>query len=395
MIARVNGWRAPASALLLVLSYCAAAEDLGEAAHDLARRTAAFSGQQGLVSITWRNLSSLGPSDMAQARAAFETALKDAGARISDSAAQVEGRITFSETPGQYLLVEEARKGDERQVWIASWTRTASPSIAAAAALEKKLVWEQDEQVLDAAFPGDIMLVLTPANLVWLMRQDGQWARAMSMPISAPKAWPRDMRGRLRVAASGFQAYLPGVACSGEWQPPVSLDCKPSDRSWILESGRAMLAAGFAPGRNYFEGPVTTQTGAAKTLAPLYSAAAVEDRSATTWLVAAVDGRTLILDSAFATAGTIDSWGSDIAGVGARCGASPVIATKPGDGSARDAAQAFSVVDGAAVPFTAPVEFPGPVTALWPSGSDAALAVARNESTGRYGIYRLTIACGR
>ena len=241
------------------------------------------------------------------------------------------------------------------------------------------------------------MLVLSPSRIAWFARQNGQWTQSITAPLPVPKAWPRDARGRLRVNGPGFQAYLPGLACSGAWEPPVSVDCKPSEEPWVLESGsRAMLLASFAAGRNYFDGHVATQTGARKSAPPFYSAAAAEERGNSLWLLALTDGRVGLFDASFEAAGEIDSWGSDIAGVDARCaGGSPVLATRPGDVGQADAVQAFSIANGGAAPLTAPVEMPGPVTALWVSGGSAALAVSKNLSTGKYAAYLLTVACGQ
>ena len=62
--------------------------------------------------------------------------------------------------------MEEARKGDERQVWIASWKRPAPTGAPAGRmSLEKKLVWEQEEQILDVVLPADGMLVLSPSRV--------------------------------------------------------------------------------------------------------------------------------------------------------------------------------------------------------------------------------------
>ena len=55
-----------------------------------------------------------------------------------------------------------------------------------------------------------------------------------------------------------------------------------------------------------------------------------------------------------------------------------MLVTRPGEPTEPDAIQAFAIVNGAAMPLTAAAVFPGPVTALWPSGGTAAaLAVAR------------------
>ena len=307
--------------LLLLIAHCAfAADDLKSAARELARKTVAFAGAGQLVSVAWRNLSSLGSAELADARDAFGPAFKAAGGIASDAAGAVEARITISENASQYLLVEEVRRGDERQVWLAPWNRAAaSPALAPGAALEKRLVWEQDEQILDAAFPTGQMLLLTPSSLLWFSRQEGQWTRSMSVALPAPKSWPRDLRGRLRIVGLNYVAYLPGLACSGAWQPPVSVECKASGDPWVLESGsRDLLLANFAAGRNYFDGRIATQTGLRKTVEPFYSAASVEERGKTLWLLAMVDGRTRLFDEAFDPAGDAGAWGSDIAGTDAR-----------------------------------------------------------------------------
>ena len=398
-IAAVKGWSAAFPALLLLVAHGAhAADDLKGAARELARKTAALAGPGQSVSIAWRNLSSLGSAELGEARDAFEPVFKSAGGILGDIApGVVEARITISENLSQYLLAEEVRKGDERQVWFAAWNRAApGPGLAPGAAIEKRLVWEQEEQILDAAFPGDQMLLLTPSILVWFSRQDGQWTRSMSVALPAPKTWPRDLRGRLRIMGSNYQVYLPGLACSGAWQPPVSLRCKAADDPWLLESGsRDMLLANFAAGRNYFDGRVATQTGLRKTVDPFYSAASVEERGKTLWLLAMVDGRTRLFDESFDPAGDLNSWGSDIAGTDARCASgSQVLATRPGDGAEPDAVQAFAIVNRTAVPLGAPAEFPGPVTALWVSDHASVLAVSKDLSAGKYAAYLLTVVCG-
>ncbi len=398
MIAAVKGWLAALSALLLWIPRGAgAADDLPGAARELARKTAAFAGHAGPVSLTWRNLSTLDSSELGQARAAFESALQESGLRVGEAAPSAELRMTLSENPLQYLLVEEARKGDERQVWMAAWKRT-SPAAATAPgiALDKTLAWEQEEQILDVAFPAAAMLVLSPSRVTLYARQDGQWGESQSIPLAPARPWPRDLRGRLRINGAGFQAYLPGMACSGVVEPGFSMECRPSDEPWVIESGsRALLLANFSAARNYFDGRITTQTGLRKTVPPFYSAASVEEGVRTLWLLAMVDGRTQIMDASFDSTGGVSGWGSDIAGAEARCGGgSQVLATRQGDGGDPDAIQAFGVANRAVRPLSPPVELPGPVTALWPAGAASVVAVTRNLATGKYAAYLLTVVCG-
>jgi hypothetical protein len=411
MIAAVKGWHAGWAALLFCLQPGArAADDMNGAARELARKTVAFAGKGEPVSVAWRNVSSLGSTVFSQARGAFETAVREAGDRVTEVAPVAELHLTLSENQTHYLFVEEARKGDERQVWIASWKRAQTgpaADSAQAVTLEKKLVFEQAEPILDAAFPEGNLLVLSPAGVALYTRQNGQWDLRQSVPLTPLTPWPRDLRGRLRLHPTGFQARLPGMACSGTLEPAPAIafkmDCGPSDEPWVLESGsHAMLLAALAPGRNYFDGHVTTQTGVRKTVAPFFSAAAVtgpftgELQGRQLWMLAMLDGHTQIVDSSFEPLGGVGPWGSDIAGTEAHCGGgSQVLVTKAGDGREDDTLRAFSIANGVPAPLTAPVDFSGPVTALWPSvAAGAVLVVARDTETGRFGAYLITVNCG-
>ena len=201
--------------------------------------------------------------------------------------------------------------------------------------------------------------MLSRSGVVAMARQNGQWAAAGAADLPA-KPWPRDMRGKLRLNGTGFQAALPGVVCRGTLQP-LTMDCQAAADPWLLESGsRAMLLAAFTANRNYFDGRVTTQSGVGKTIAPFFSAASVEEQGRPIWLLAMVDGRTQIFDAAFDPAGSIPNWGSDIAGTEARCGGgTQVLATRPGDGSEADTVQAFGIVNRSPVALAAPVGFSG------------------------------------
>jgi hypothetical protein len=377
MIAAVKGCHAVLSALLFLLPTDAqAADDLGGAARELARKAAAFAGRGETVSTTWRNASSLTASDLAQARGVFEAAVRESGARLAESTATVEFRITLSENQSQYLLVGEGRKGDDRQTIIATWKRsTAGAPPTVGISLERRLLWEQAEPILDVALTPSEMLVLSPSKLTLYARGE---ARA-SVPVTPARAWPRDPRARLSVNGTSLRAFLPGTQCTGSMEPALTLECRASDEPWNVEAG---LRAVLQPGRNYF---------VRRGVAPFYTAAAVEEQGRAYWLLALVDGRTQILDAGFEIAGAIAGWGSDLAG--ARCGSgTQVLATKPGTGT--DSIRAYALVNRAPVALTAPLDFAGPVTALWSAGGGSAIAVVRDADTGRYAAYLVTVVCG-
>ena len=393
MIAGVNGWLAVLSALLVLLPRDArAADDLSGAVRELARKTVSYAGRGEPVSLTWRNLSSLGAAEFNQARAAFENALREAGGRASDIAPVAEARFTISENQTQILIVQEIRKGEDRQVWIAGWKRSpTAATLAGGILLDKKLMLEQDEQILDAATVLDGVLVLSPSKIT--LRARGM---TQSQPIAMSRPWPRDMRGHLRVSGGGFKAALPGESCSGSIEPALTMECRPSDEPWTLDAGaRGVMLANFAAGRNYFDGRIVAPSGGRKTLTAFFSAAPIDESGRQYWLFALPGGRTQIMDGAFDPTGSVAGWGSDLAGTEAHCGGgSQVLATRAGDAHEPDTLRAFTLSNRTPLPLTPPLDLPGPVTALWSAGGNAAIAVVRDLATGRYAAYTITVNCG-
>jgi hypothetical protein len=315
--------------------------------------------------------------------------------RIAANAA-LNVRVTVSESPAAYLLIGEAQSGDDRRVWMASWNRTGAPKLAVAGlSLEKKLLWEQDAPILDVAFLASGMVVLSPSAILLVDRSTGAGQVRQSVPIVISRPWPRDVRGRLRLQGSGFQALLPGVLCTGT-ASPLTVDCRANDQPWTLESGaRWLMLANYASDANYFDGRIVTQSGAPKTIPPFYSAAAGAEQGRAVWLLAMVEGGTQMYDANFAPVGAAANWGSDVAGTDAPCGVRPqILASRPGDGAAGDAVQAFALAARAVTPVGAPALFAGAITAMWPNGPAAAIVVARDPSTSKYSAYLVTVTCG-
>jgi hypothetical protein len=393
MIRRVGGWYAALTALLLLdPRVSAAAEDLSTAARELARRSATFFGSRALPNVTYRNRSSLPDSELDRARREFDAALPPGAAREASSP---EARVTLSENAGHYLLIEEARRDEEAQTWIVAWGRTplTRPPVPAMA-LERKLIWEQEEPILDLAIWDAGMLILSPSRLALYGRQGNQWTLRASAAINPSHAWPRDLRGRLRKMESRIEVSLPGLACQGEAGEKLTLACRSSADAWLLESGaHDLLLANFAPDRNYFDGNIVLQDGTRRMLPPFYSAAAAQDAGGREWLFTLPNGQTQIFDAGWQPVSAIASWGSDIVGIGGACG-EHILATLPVDGSQPDALEAFSLANRAAVRTSAPLQFVGAITAMWPAGEGAALAVMRDAAGRRYSAYVVTLACG-
>jgi hypothetical protein len=353
--------------------------DMSGAARDLARGVSAAVAHEP-VAVSVKNLSALGATEAAEIRRLFESELKAAGQPAADV------HLTISENLTQFLLVAEIFRGGERQVLLECWPRTPATSTAAPkeqperVTLAKKLLWEQDQPILDVAQIGDAMLLLDSTRVLLVRGDDRQ-----SVPIPVTHPWPRDLRGRLSVSDTAFTAYLPGAICRGSAQPQLSLACQESQDSWLLAPGAIAL---FAPDRNFFQGHIDIEPGGVRELPPFYSAAPVGDA----WIFAAADGRAQVYAHTWESAGAIDRWGSDIAAIQTPCGAR-LLVTRATSLTEPDAIQPYELSNGTPSPAGPALEFSGPITALWSAGGSAT-AVARDLETLRYAAFSLAPTCG-
>lgn len=350
---------------------------------ELSQKIIAATGTHEEITLSFRNISPLGASEAAALRQSLINELRARGARLSERPGASEVRVTLSGDPARFLLIAEANGGVILLPFAADGASTRS---AAAITLQKVPIIEQRAQILDIVMDGQNLLLLEPSKISYYRAKKGGWDSLESVSLPS-KSWPRDLRGMLRLEGDSFEAYVPGLACAGTVRPAFGAACRPSDAPWPVA-----LNARFAAGRNYFDGLVAPAPGSTKTLSPFFAVAA----TTAGWIFTGLDGRVSIYDKRLNAAGSFAGWGSDIAGLSLACaggGGQQVLATFPSSGQDRDSVQAFEIVDREPVPLSAPVEFPGPVTALWPSGPDSAIAVARDTLSGKYAAYALIISC--
>jgi hypothetical protein len=357
---------------LLAAALCCG-DTLDEAARNLARKLSARLTPGETPHVTARNLSTLGSHDFSKARASFERSF-----RHNRAAQQVEVVFTISQNSREYLLVAELRRPPERIVEIIPY-RPEPLAQAAKVVLDRRLLWEQQDPILDLAVVDDRMLVLEPANLKLYTRRGSVWELEDSKPLN-PATAVRDPRGRLQIADASLTAYLAGVTCRGSWIPTLDIHCEAADAEFPLSGESVKLIAG----RNAL----------ASAGWPLFfSYGRIAEPPRPLFLLAEMDGRTHLYDAERRPAGVFDSWGSDFAVVETGCGAArDILATSSAERDANDTVADFEVVDRKAVESSDPLEFPGPITALWPA-MDGAVAIAHNLNSGRYAAYSVSITC--
>jgi hypothetical protein len=386
----VTGWREVLYLLpLLIAPTLHAVEGPAEAARELARRMAG--GFHGPVSLTLRNLSDLGTADVAEVRRVLESELRNRGASLVEGGAADEIHVTLSQNFAGYLLAAEVKRGEERQVILFPWTRVAGTVRAGppAVSVEKTLITSQSERILDVAKIDSGLLVLQPSRVTRFAAVNSHWEARESAAFPA-LSLPRDARGRLMVQSGAYLTYLPGAICSGAAEP-LDVRCREAEEAWPLTRDPALRAT-LTRGRNYFDGRVSTP-GASKSVPSFYSAAQAPGSQ---WIFTRLDGRAWLHDSALEPVAALGSWGSDIAGVSAKCGPGGLLlATRPGDGSEKDSLRVYQIADRQAAEAASAIDMPGPVIALWTIDESSVVAVARDLASGEYAAYRLAITCSR
>jgi hypothetical protein len=329
--------------LLSFLCWAVCGQTLDDAIRTLAGKVSAHLAANEMAHLTSRNLSAIGPGDANKIHAALERTLRK---RIRNPAA-VDVVLTISENVRGYVLVAQVRQ-DIEMVAFRIEPAPARPKLM----VERKMIWEQEAPILDVALAEDQMLVL---DINGLTRYEHR-ARVESVPVV--KGVSRDPRGRVEIAGQTLTISIPGAVCHGTWKA-LALTCENGGETRnTLESG---------------------------SWAPYFSYAQI----GTDHLLAQIDGRTHIYDADRKPAGTIDEWGSDFIPA---CSGTRILATGAGDRESRDFVALYDLTNRTPVRVSDPLEFPGPVTALW---EYPARAVVRNLSTGRYEAYSLTMDCGR
>jgi hypothetical protein len=235
---------------LLVISVATGlyADSLPDAVRVLAARIAPHLGANETAHINARNRSSLPGSVVDTARAELVKALRK---RVRNPVA-AEIMLTLSENVKGFLLVAQMRDIVE----MAAFQQDAPAAGPALVPVTRRLLWEQNEPILDVSEQPNRILVLSIDKITAWERDDKRgstWTLSETAELAGLPV--RDPRGRLVVADNVVQAFLPGVSCRG-LVPPLRLMCDDSASEFPHEG----VAVHFTPGRNTISPPVRDDT---------------------------------------------------------------------------------------------------------------------------------------
>jgi hypothetical protein len=293
-------------------------------------------------------------------------------------------RCSCLENLRERACVADIGDGSVRRVVATTQPRgqTEPPARDPIVALELRPLYAQRDPILDVAVADGSLLVLTPAMLM-LVPAESKAATAAPAPsqfITTARIWPRDLRGRLRTTAGGFEVFLPGVTCRGTLTP-FTLACADEGDAWPI----GIENAGIAPSRNTFATPEGLS---------FYDAASLGDER---WLIVDQQGVLTFLDSHRRVVAKGDAADHAVALRGS-CAPDSYVATtaRPPDAESADVVLLSRASGDQLVPIPSTVVLPGTLTALWPTADDrAATAIVHNARSGRYEAFHLSLSCTR
>jgi hypothetical protein len=308
-------------------------------------------------------------------------------------------RIVAAGTPGAAIVsaacganlreracVAEIRRGEARDLVSSvaghdSRRANERGGVIRGVAMEATPLFAQRAQILDVLPLDDRLFVLDPTAVTLYRRTADQWQHVTARPV-APRTWPRDVRGRLRVSATVLEAFLPGVVCRTSLDL-ANLSCADQHEPWPL----AVDNGGLDALRNTFQTPEGT---------PFLSAASLSQEAGARSAIVTATHALVLMDDARSTVATIGE-ADDVASVSGACGEGAFIVTTSATPNAPTDTLYLSRVEARrATAAATPVVLPGRVTALWSlPGAAVATAVVRDPTIERHEAFQIRLSCDR
>jgi hypothetical protein len=357
------------------------------------------------ISLEVQNISSLGAADVDMIRQGLQQQLARRGIRLGAEGLDV--RVTLSENIERFVWIAEVRRKDEATVFIASLEGKAtanSPVVRHSVVLQRELVWQQaapmmDFLVSDVAPEGlPVMFVLEAKRIVSYRKETGSWNAAETFPIPVPDHRPRDLRGLADVFEQMFSFQLSDANCDGAAAFRFELTCEKGSRAWPVFSGgldRGSMI--IVSNRNYFDGDLDVYGDVEAQEPPFYSIAMMRRMKGSQWVLAEIDGKSRKYDESLKATAAYSGWGDEIVAVAPGCGNDwQILASAPGDWTEPDRLRSYDLEKDAAVADSEPLEFSGPILALWPLlDARTARVVSKNLQTGMYEASVVTVSCSQ
>jgi hypothetical protein len=328
----------------------ASSATLEDSARQFAQKIFAVLPSKENVSYEIRNVSSLQSGEVTRIEQVFTTELKSRGATLASALGPTTIVVTLSENFKNLVWTAEIHQGNTPLVILLEVTHPSENRALVTTmpvSIHSEKFWEGSPRILDAGEISDgagksWLVLLLPGGTQILDRQTGV---TTATDIISNQNASRDPWGNLSFGKSGneFGLFLSPHFCTMNLETRNLSGCSPSGES-----------AGNSPAGNF----------------------------------------KIMIDVAPSGAPPAGKGTEIVMGMPVCGGASQFLATGSRDYTQPDSLQLFELKSGSAVPSSAELNFPGPITALH-AASETPRAVVKNLSTGNYEAYRLSFSCSQ
>jgi hypothetical protein len=321
---------------------------------------------------------------------------------VEDASFEMKVHLALSRDNAERLWIVEYDNDGTHTVLMEPFERMSfdARQWASRTHVDRELVFSGNSPILDFACTnaspakdcGKVLVLY--ADALVLMDSEQNFPRTA---ISHENAWPRDVRGRLKISGNDFEARVEGVDCAGSVAHVPLSKCALVNGPWMFSGSATVTFAFLSPIGNWFQKAGTSnQTKSSQD--PFLSLAALELAGESAWISTGIKGETSLVSGKNGnTVGTTSAWGSELATVKTDCGKGwQILSTSKRDRTELDS---ISVYEWAGNEFRAlsdPLELDGPIVAMWSAdGEGPARAVVHNLKTGNYEAYLLKVGCSQ
>lgn len=401
-----------ASFLILFLSILMAGRCWGDEVATNSARILAANLAQGLdhrkkVFVEVLDLTREMPvADIDDAKQMIEAQFRGHGFHVSeDSSYDLKVRFTLSRDNARWLWIADYENEGTHAVLMEPFERLSldAESWLSRAHLDRELVFTGNSPILDFACTGPQQskecgqVLVLYSDRVMLMSSEKNYPHASIGEDNPPS---RDLRGKLRLSGSEFEARIQDMNCPGNLEIVGMTRCSATGGVWRFSGADGVTASTLiTANQNWFTWQNSRRpTGAAVKRDGFYSIAGLTVNGEPAWISSGTDGNARIVSNKSSEIlGTASGWGSELATVKTNCGNGwQILATRQRDRTEPDAITVYEWNGTEFRALTDPLEMDGSVVVLW-SNEDGgpARAVVRNLKTGNYEAYLLKVGCSQ
>ena len=214
---------------------------LDDAVRELAERVASIPNLHGPVRIQFFQDANFASDTGKNWQDTFRQEIEKHRLAISEEPGASLLRVGLSETPTELVLAASARVGEKDEVRLLTLPRStfrAANLPVAPIRVERQLVYQSSERILDASSPwngteeGMALLAYRNAELS-AIRLDaaGQVTQTVSLTAAGARA-SRDPRGELIVHGNDAVVLLAGKSCQFSWTAAAEAKCHSAKPTW-------------------------------------------------------------------------------------------------------------------------------------------------------------------